>query len=475
MRDLPKDIRLVSNRGPFQRLPDGSWGDSAGGVATLLRRIASRTGAEWFFPWPGDPATFDTGELPETSLRVRPVAVEERSYRLHYDEFCNRGLWFAHSGMGLGLERNGWRRPWKGYRRINWSMARHLAMAAGDRPGVFLTQDFHLYLLPRLLRPFVPGGFYYQFIHVPWVPVADGERIPEDIFHQLLGGLLANDRIGLQTVDDVAAFCETVERRLGARCERSGGERLLFHRGRVTVVRAYPVGVDVNHLWSVLEGEGRRYGALLAGRGCKTIVRVDRLDPVKNIERGFAAYAKLLQDHPEWRGRVRFLAFLVPSREGVEEYDGYADRIRNQVEGINRRFGRENWRPVEAYYGNNQARALTGLRQADVILVNSLADGMNLVAKEGIAVNGRDAVLVLSHRAGAHSELGRFALGIDPLDVDGTAAALERGLSMEPAERTARFRLLRRRVETNDLDTWLEEQFADIGGQMRSAVLAKAR
>jgi trehalose 6-phosphate synthase len=206
----------------------------------------------------------------------------------------------------------------------------------------------------------------------------------------------------------------------------------------------------------------RRADQLLGGIREQVIVRVDRLEPSKNILRGFLAYETLLQRQPRLRGRISFLAFLVPSRTGLREYGHYGREVQNAVDRINARFGRAGWRPVQLYYENNYAQALAGLSIADVVLVNPLIDGMNLVAKEAVVVSERDAVLVLSETAGAFDQMADGALAVAPADVIGTADALSAALAMAPDERRRRLEKLRRGVEREDISWWLRSQLRDL-------------
>jgi trehalose 6-phosphate synthase len=186
------------------------------------------------------------------------------------------------------------------------------------------------------------------------------------------------------------------------------------------------------------------------------------LDPAKNIIAGFEAFARLLEARPDLRGEVTFLAFLVPSRSSVLEYEAYAARVFSLVRSINERYGREGWTPVRVFYEQNRVQALVGMKLSDVLLVNSLADGMNLVSKEGAVVNERDGVLVLSREAGSCEELGADALVIDPYDVVATAEALTAALDMPRRERERRARGLRNRVLRHQLGDWLNLQLEDL-------------
>ena len=203
-------------------------------------------------------------------------------------------------------------------------------------------------------------------------------------------------------------------------------------------------------------------GPAARGRRERILVRVDRLEPSKNILRGFLAYEALLQRHPRLRGRISFLAFLVPSRTGLREYSHYGREVQNAVDRINARFARAGWRPVQLYYENDYAQALAGLSIADVVLVNPLVDGMNLVAKEAVIVSQRDAALVLSETAGAFDQMADGALPVAPADVVGTADALATALAMPVEERRRRLARLRRGVEREDITWWLRRQLEDL-------------
>jgi trehalose 6-phosphate synthase len=191
-------------------------------------------------------------------------------------------------------------------------------------------------------------------------------------------------------------------------------------------------------------------------------LRVDRTDPSKNIVRGFLAYDILLQDHPELAGRITFLALLQPSRQDVAEYADYVERIQATIDDVNDRHGTEQWRPIELHLEDNLDLAVAAYKQFDVLMVNAMFDGMNLVAKESIVVNRRDGVLALSENTGAHEELGAFAVTLHPFDLQQQADALYEALLMPAEERRARREACVKVVEQNDVAKWLQMQLADI-------------
>ena len=206
--------------------------------------------------------------------------------------------------------------------------------------------------------------------------------------------------------------------------------------------------------------------------GERTIVRVDRAEPSKNVLRGFKAFDLFLERYPEWLGRVRFLSLLVPSRLAVPRYQRYLDDIYAIMGRINTKHGTETWRPVRLLVGDNYERALAAMTLYDALLVNSLADGMNLVAKEGALLNERGGVLILSETAGAHEQLGEHALSIAPCDIAGTADALHEALTMPTEERFRRAAALRQSVERADIVRWITDQLDDIAAIGRETSVA---
>jgi trehalose 6-phosphate synthase len=339
--------------------------------------------------------------------------------------------------------------------------------ACGDMTPVMF-QDYHLFLAPMYVRERKPDACLQHFIHVPWPSVEDWETVPVDYLHAIYRGLVANDVIGFQTQGDADRFLEGAERFLpGATILRKPDE--IFWRKRRTQVRVYPIAVTPGSLFGCVESSGAEEQAveimreLGVSRRRKLILRVDRLEPTKNIVRGFQAYEQVLAAHPTLRGEVTFLALLVPSREGLEEYRNYGRAVRRTIERINRRFGTPDWQPIKAISGNDHARALACMQHYDVLLVNPLADGMNLVAKEGGLLNSHDGVIVLSTRAGAYAQLRDGALGVDPKDVEATAAALYQALMLPQAERAERAGLVRSiLLAEGDAGHWLSRQCDDL-------------
>jgi trehalose 6-phosphate synthase len=412
----------------------------------------------------------EDGGLREELVAQRFVVLPRDVYRKYYEVFANRVLWF--------LQHYLWNAPYEpvinariwdawhnGYVRANEALADAILAQLGpmQRDAVVMLQDYHLYLAAARIRERAPDVVLQHFTHIPWPEPRYWQLLPQAMRRAICEGMAANDIIGLQTERDVTNFLATAGENLaGAHIDPS--TEVLRWRGHMVRVRAYPISVDPVHLRRLVRSaEVRRHVARLSAlAGERTIVRVDRVDPSKNLVRGFEAFELLLRRNPALRGRVRFLAFLVPSREQLPAYRRYREQVITLVHRINARHGRLGWQPIEVFYENNYMQALAGMALYDVLLVNPILDGMNLVAKEGPIVNERAGVLVLSEGAGAHQQLGGLALSVAPADVQGTAELLERALEMPQPEREARAAALRLAIEREDLNAWLRAQLDDI-------------
>jgi trehalose 6-phosphate synthase len=469
-------LLLVSNRGPIEHSSDDDGRvcrhETCGGVATALGAIAHSMPVTWIAcasseqdrKLADEPIRLSSGSL------LRFVAPPADAYDLSYRTFCNPILWFLQHELWDRLERPNlaeevlyaWER---GYRPVNQWVADAVVeeLRSSASPPPVMLHDYHFYLTPLLVRQRVPRAVLQHFIHIPWPRPEAWDHLPPAIVASLCEGLLANDSIVFQTDASVRNFLQTCEAYLPDSDARFATGTV--HRaGRWTRVWANPISVNIPMLqaWLALP-ESRRYNESLAGEVAeRTIVRVDRIDPAKNIVAGFQAFDLMLQKHPEWVGRVRFLAFLVPSRISIPEYRSYAEEVFSLVEAINERHGTRDWTPIKVYGEQNRLRALVGLALYDVLLVNSVRDGMNLVSKEGPAVNTKDGVLVLSEGAGSMTELRPGAIPVRPEEIEETADALHAALTLPAEERRRRAGLLRQVVARHDLDRWLRRQREDL-------------
>ncbi|MEW5827973.1 MAG: trehalose-6-phosphate synthase [Chloroflexota bacterium] len=473
-------IVIVSNRGPFafELMDDGTFSvqRGSGGLVTALGALAEKHDVLWVaaamsrgdFQW----AKAQAGK-PETVEGVRLLLTRpnKKAYDGYYNTVANPLLWFIQHQMwdtprSPSITRETWAAWEKGYLAVNRMFAEAVAatIKAETRPVVILPQDYHLYLLPHYLRGLIGDRAHIQpFVHIPW-PGPDAWRVlPGQIRTAILSSLLQSDRVGFQTEKDAFNFVQTC--RFYLRDAHSRGTRDTIYFGkRVIKSIAYPISIDTQKLAALSEEpqthllKSQLYN-FISDR--KLILRVDRIEPSKNILRGLEAYRALLEEHPEHRGKVQMMALLVPSRMEVDEYQDYLRDIMSEAGMINAHFSTPYWEPVRIVVGDNYERALAAMQLYDVLLVNPLADGMNLVAKEGAVVNQRDGVLVLSEYAGAFFELGEHALAVSPFDIYGTAAALHTALTMPPGEKRQRAEALRRTVEKADIRRWFYDQVDD--------------
>ncbi len=477
------DRRLIiaSNRGPvsFATAADGSLRPrrGSGGLVTALGHVGRHVPITWVAAAmsegdrraAADPKLLRGVAGEGDSVRLRFATVERSVYEQAYNVIANPFLWFLQHQMWNLPERPiidaGTMRAWeRGYVHLNEAFARAgLAQTRGDRAPRIMLHDYHLYLAAEPIRRARPGAVLSHFTHIPWPPSSIWLTIAPPIREGIARGLLANDVVGFQTERYAHNFLRMVESFV-PEATVDYTARSVRHRRRTVHVRHYPISIDVDATRRVASSRAarRRADQLMGGTREQIVVRVDRLEPSKNILRGFLAYEALLQRQPRLRGHISFLAFLVPSRTGLREYGDYGRQVQSTVDRINARFGRAGWRPVQLFYENDYPQALAGLSIADVVLVNPLVDGMNLVAKEAVVVSQRDAVLVLSETAGAFDQMADGVLAVAPADVVGTADALATALAMPAKERARRLAKLRRGVEREDITWWLRRQLEDL-------------
>jgi trehalose 6-phosphate synthase len=482
-------LLIASNRGPleFTIEDDGSLTShrGSGGVVTAMTAATRFVPAVWIATAMTDgdrraAAEADASllKVPDNEIYVRFVAVPRNVYQRHYYVFCNPLLWFLQHYMWNtprtpNIGRAAYEAWESGYIPVNQAIAEAIAAEARNdvEPPYVLLQDYHLYLAPARLREKLPEATILHFTHIPWPGPRYWGILPEFMRQTIHEGVCAADIVGLQSSSDVLNFlhcCESMLRGATIDFER----RHVTYRGHTTAIRDYPISVDAPGLLEFAQSpEVRRYADQLRSRLRKqTIVRVDRSEPSKNVVRGLRAFELLLERYPEYRGEVTLLQFLVPSRSELGVYQTYTDEAFEAVDSINDEFGDADWQPVHVLYENNYAQAIAGMSLYDVLFVNPIIDGMNLVSKEGPLVNECDGVLVLSELAGSYEQLSTYALGITPTDLEGTVRALRQALTMPPDERRLRAAALKRLVREEDICFWLERQLRDMLAAAKGAL-----
>jgi trehalose 6-phosphate synthase len=405
------------------------------------------------------------GEVP-----VRMLDIPAGTFAAAYNGIANSVLWFVHHMLFDTPKQPhfdaAFRADWAAYVAYNEAFAEALAQdcAAGTR---VLVQDYHLSLAPRLLRDRRPAARIAHFEHTPWAPPDYYQLLPDDVAAAILDGILGADHAGFLAARWADAFLDCCAAVLGAHVTRSGaGTGQVSYRGRMTQVAVHPLGVDAEELCARARAadvrEHARKLAELAG-GRQLIVRVDRTELSKNIVRGLAAYRELLATRPEWRGRVTHLAFAYPSRSDLPEYQAYTARVQRLAAEINAEFATPGWEPLILEVKDDYPRSLAACGLADVLLVNPVRDGMNLVAEEGPILSERGCALVLSREAGAAALVGETALLVNPYDVSATAGALHAGLVMPAAERQRRSAAIAGAAAARAPRRWLAEQVEALG------------
>jgi trehalose 6-phosphate synthase len=456
-----RSIVIVSNRGPVSYrfdddgLPVARRG--AGGLVSGLAPLVRGTSTAWIAAaiTDADRAAAGQGLTDVEGFRVRVLALDPDDFAAAYDTVSNEALWFAHHGLFDPVYAPAWPAgwvdgPWAAYRRVNQAFA---AAVVADAPpdAVVLVQDYHLSLVARSVREARPDLRLVHFSHTPFAPPPWMAMLPAVARREVLEGMAAHHACGFHTHRWAADFT--------ASCVVEGVAP--------PEVFVAPLGPDPDDLAATTASPAfaEATSAIDAAIGDRAfITRVDRIELSKNVLRGFDAFASLLEAEPERHGRVVFGAYVYPSRSGVAAYDRYRDEVARRVAAINERYGTAGWQPILYDPRDDYPRSMAALARADVVLVNPIRDGLNLVAKESMVINRRDAQLVLSPEAGAWEEMHAGAWRADPFDVGATARALADALDAPAEERARRAGLLREAATASSPATWLAANLAAADG-----------
>jgi trehalose 6-phosphate synthase len=476
MADSP--LVLVSNRGPVTFGPDGEIRRGTGGLVTALIGLASHRDVTWIASAMTD-EDIDAAERNEGrpfgvrapgggEYRVKLVASDPDAYDRFYNIIANPMLWFIQHYLwdlsnAPDIRRNETEAFEFGYNVVNEDLARAVLEEIEDvSEPVVMVHDYHLYTLPGLIRQARPDVFLHHFVHIPWSQADSWRVLPSTMREEIYRGILCNDIIGFHTRSYRRNFLECCHDLLGLEVDFERG--LVHYDDREVWVRAYPLPIDAGAVQDVAARPRVREleDELLRRRRDYLILRVDRADLSKNVLRGFSAFDVFLQQHPEFRERITFIAQLMPSRTDVPEYAEYLERIEAVVAVVNHRHGSPDWMPIQLKLRDDLEEAVAAYKHYDVLIVNAMFDGMNLVAKEGPMVNERDGVSILSENTGAHEELGEYALSVNPFDIQELADSIHAALTMDPEERRWRQEGLRSIVTSRNPGDWVDDQLADI-------------
>lgn len=444
---MDQRLVVVANRLPVRREEDGSWAPSPGGLVTALTPILQR-GGTWI-GWAG------VGRGPSESFRINnidhvAVSVSDAEIDDYYLGFCNGTLWpLFHDGVRAPEYHRRW---WNAYQRVNQRYAE--AVLEHANPGDLIwVHDYHLLLLPQMLREASPDVEIRFFLHIPFPPVELYARLPWR--RQLIEGMLAADVIGFQTESSTANFKKAAGVFAGAEAQ----DRLVRIGSRSIRTMAAPISVDFDS-YNDVAGTPRideRVSSVRdeLGNPEHIFLGADRLDYTKGIDVRLRAFATLLRQNPHLADTSKLVQIVVPSRQTIGEYSDMRDEIERLAGRINSVHGERHRMPVHYTYESLEREELVAYyKAADVMVVTPLVDGMNLVAKEFVASRvDEDGVLLLSEFAGAAHELSEAVL-VNPYDIDGVALAMRQAIELEPAERLRRMREMRNTVRENDLEAW---------------------
>ncbi|HTR75746.1 MAG TPA: trehalose-6-phosphate synthase [Solirubrobacterales bacterium] len=479
MADEP--LIIVSNRGPaqFERGEDGerTVRRGGGGLVTALAGLVSHRDALWIASaMTAEDIVVSEEEGGPVSLaidgidyRVLMVESDPHAYDRFYNVIANPILWFIqHYLWDLSNapdirqeELDAWD---DGYQQVNRDIAAAVVGQIADQESpLVMLHDYHLYTAPGMIRAERPDAFLHHFVHIPWSQPDSWRVLPRRIREALYEGMLANDIIGFHTHAYCINFLRCCDEMLeGTEVDYVNAE--VTYEGHTTLARAYPLGIDAERLRraaaSAEVAEAER--EVLERRRRHLIIRVDRADLSKNVLRGFTAFDTFLTQHPEFREEVTFIAHLQPSRQDVVEYAEYRERIEALVAVVNHRHGTTDWMPIDLRIYENFPDAVARYKHYDLLMVNAIFDGMNLVAKEAPAVNTRDGVLMLSENTGSHQELWDYVISVNPFDIQEQADAIYRALTMDPEEKAEWARGLREIIFSRNPGDWVDDQLADI-------------
>jgi len=448
-----RKLIVVSNRGPVTVARDGTVRRSSGGLATALRSLLQHHDVTWIASATTEGERALAGETRQNdTYRLHLVAHDPQAYDWYYNVVANPMLWFVqHSLWELAYTPKvdaAFHRAWRdGYALVNEGFAQAvLAELEREPDAAVFFHDYHLYLAPRLVRQGSPDATLMHFVHVPWPQPDYWSVLPRAARCAIHDGLIANDVIGFHTERWRRNFVYSTRELLGEDVTQK------------TVTA--PISVDPAEFDELAQSEAvlAAEREIVSRRPELLIVRVDRTDPSKNIVRGFRAFELLLDAQPELHRRVGMLALLDPSRQDIPEYAEYLAAIAREARRVNDRFQQNGWTPIDLQIADDFPKSVAAYKQFDVLLVNAIFDGMNLVAKEAPLINERDGVVVLSENAGAQAELGEWALTVNPFDVEGQAEALGAALALPAEERRRRLAAIRAHVREHDVNAWLDLQ-----------------
>jgi trehalose 6-phosphate synthase len=471
-----KEIIVASNRGPVLFKRDGKGRieliRGKGGIVGSMIPFLEKTHGTWYSSAIGEcdakmsEKYGDKVPIPieEPEYYLRFIKTDEENYNNFNGKFANPLLWFIHHSM--------WNPPYSpcADEKLHqaWDSYKYVNITKTVKTPIVMLQDYHIYLTPKMIREKVPEVLMNQFVHIPFPPPEIFQQLPNHMQNEILDGMLSNDVLGFHIPRYMNNFLQTIRQILPiALVDEVSGD--ILYNGHVCHVRTYPISVDIESLQKRAQSadvisKEKEVDEMIGD--CKIIYRTDRADLSKNIIRGFRAYDIFLEKHPEWREKVKFVATLMPTRQDIKMYREYTDQIKVIVKEINAKYRTPQWEPIKYICRGDYDLVIALLKKYDVLMVNPILDGMNIVAKEGSVVNENNGALILSTGAGCYEELKDGAICINPYDLRQTAESIDIALLKDDETKKMKLQNAREAVMKNDLNKWVSDQLKDIQAVM---------
>lgn len=455
-----KNIVVVSNRGPvsYEWGPKGELINKrgAGGLVSALGPLLKGSGTIWIAAaiTEADRSASEQGMVDLEDFSLRVLNIDPQDYAMAYDVIANETLWFLYHGL-FDLSRrprfdSNWQKAWQGYERVNRVFADAIILEA-PKDSIILVQDYHLALVGKYLKQARNDLKIVHFSHTPFCSAQELAILPEVVGKSLIEAMSEYDACGFHSKrwkDNFISCCKEVEQ-------------------KIPNTFVSPLGPDLKSLEEVASTKScqdQKANLLQQIDQRQLLVRVDRMEPSKNLLRGLWAFDEMLTLYPEFKEKVVFFQIAYPSREGLSEYISYKTEAESLTQFINDKWSSPNWQPVILNVSDNFPLSIAALCSYDVLLVNPIRDGLNLVAKEGPLLNQKDGQLVLSNQAGAFDELQELVHKINPFDISQTAHTIAHALKAEPGHKKSQMVMLKELCLQNNPVTWLEKQLQAIQG-----------
>lgn len=482
-----KKISLIiaSNRGPvtFKKVKNKTIAvRGAGGLVSGLSSVLKSTGGIWIS---SAMSKLDKElarenkiiDIPENNpdYTVKFLDIEDDRYDKFYNVISNRILWFCfHYLWRISDEPNissdvtdAWD---NGYKYVNKLFANSIIesineakLKSPEAKPVVMLQDYHLLLAAKYIKNKFPDIPISHFTHTVWPQPDYFSILPNEIVSDIFTSMVENNILGFQSKRYADNFIYCCKRLLD--CKVDFENNSVIYNGKTSIVRTYPISIDPSLLnEQSSSNDVRKHSDEITDKfkDKKIILKIERVELTKNTIRGLYAYKSLLKKYPRYKGKVILLVHIYPSRDKIAEYNIYLNKVIKEIEDINKQFRKDSWKPIVLEVSDNYDRSLAALNNYDVLLVNPVFDGMNLVAKEGPLVNKKNGVLVLSENTGAYEQLKGSVLSLNPFDIEQTVQRLQEALDMSLDDRKQLYDKLLSRINEDSIEDWANCQVKDL-------------